>query len=59
VWNRQRFRKNPETDTRVSRLNAATDWVRAPAPAPRIIDQATFAAVQARRAGRAGHARRP
>jgi site-specific DNA recombinase len=53
VWNRQRFRKNPDTDTRVSRLNAESAWVRVPAPQLRIVDAATFAAAQRRRSERA------
>jgi site-specific DNA recombinase len=54
VWNRQRFRKNPDTDTRVSRPNSQSEWVRTPAPELRIVDAATFEAAQRRRAERGG-----
>jgi site-specific DNA recombinase len=57
VWNRQRFRKNPDTDTRVSRPNPLSEWVRTPAPGLRIVDAVTFEGVQRRRAERGGEHR--
>jgi site-specific DNA recombinase len=57
VWNRQRFRKNPDTDTRVSRPNPQSEWVRTPRPELRVVDAATFEAVQRRRAERGGEHR--
>jgi site-specific DNA recombinase len=57
VWNRQRFRKNPDTDTRVSRPNPQSEWVRTPAPELRIVDPAIFEAAQRRRAERGGEHR--
>jgi site-specific DNA recombinase len=57
VWNRQRFRKNPDTDTRVSRPNPESDWVRTKAPEMRIVDSETFQAAQCRRAERGGEQR--
>ena len=62
VWNRQRFRKNPATATRVSRANDSADWVRTPAPDLRVVDAKTFAAAQARRQERSAdqpHTGRP
>jgi site-specific DNA recombinase len=63
VWNRQRFIKNPDTGKRVSRPNPESEWVRSETPHLRIIDQATWSKVQARRADRGGkhryHATRP
>ncbi len=55
IWNRQRFLKNPETNTRVSRLNPQSEWVTADAPELRIVDRALWKAVQARREARAGN----
>jgi site-specific DNA recombinase len=57
VWNRQRFRKNPDTDTRVSRPNLPSEWVRTPRPELRILDATTFEAAQRRRAERGGEHR--
>lgn len=53
VWNRQRFVKDPDTGKRVSRPNAASEWLTAPAEQLRIIDAETWAQVQDRRADRA------
>ncbi len=52
VWNRQRFIKDPATGKRVSRPNPESEWIIAAAPQLAIIDSATFAAVEARRAER-------
>ena len=63
VYNRQTFRKDPETRRRVSRANAEGDRVEHLVPELRIIDDATWTAVQARLdlyAGKPSHqARRP
>ena len=42
VWNRQRFIKDPNTGTRVSRLNPETEWKYHDASTLRIIDQDVF-----------------
>ncbi len=55
VFNRQRFDKDPESRKRVSRLNEAGQWVTGEAEALRIVDAATWAAVQARIEGAAYH----
>jgi site-specific DNA recombinase len=54
VWNRQSFIKDPETGRRVSRPNPNTEWMKVDAPELRIIDDATWEAVQQRRADRGG-----
>lgn len=63
VWNRQRFIKDPASGKRVSRLNPESEWIIAAAPQLVIVDPASFAAVQARRAERGiphpSHVRRP
>lgn len=47
VWNRQRWSKDPDTGTRVSRLNPTSEWLVVEVPHLRIIDDATWAKVQA------------
>jgi len=63
VYNRQRFLKDPSTGKRVARENPESEWHRQEVPELRIIDEETWAAVQARRAERGGphlyHQRRP
>ena len=63
VWNRQSFIKNPENGRRVSRPNPRSDWMEGKASELRIIDDATWNAVQHRRGKRCGatrhHASRP
>jgi len=63
VWNRQSFIKNPENGRRASRPNPPSDWMESKTPELRIIDDATWNAVQHRRAKRGGatrhHASRP
>ncbi|MEF2074403.1 recombinase family protein, partial [Consotaella aegiceratis] len=46
AWNRQRFIKNPETGTRVSRINPESEWIRAEVPHLRIVDDALWQAVR-------------
>lgn len=63
VYNRQTFRKDPETRKRVARSNAADDRVTTEVPALRIIDEDLWQRVQDRLAAYAGKpahvARRP
>lgn len=63
VFNRRRFRKHPDTGRRSSVLNPPEAWVREPAPALRIVDDALWGQVQALKLGKyakpGGHARRP
>ena len=63
VWNRQRFIKDPSTGKRVSRPNPESEWVRAPAPELRIVEQDLFDAAHGRKAETAiihpAHQRRP
>ncbi|MFT4182747.1 MAG: recombinase family protein [Rhizobium sp.] len=49
AWNRQRFIKNPETGTRVSRVNPESEWIRTEVPHLRIVDDALWQAVRERR----------
>jgi site-specific DNA recombinase len=49
IWNRQRFRKHPDTRTRQARVNDPADWVEAKAEHLRIIDAATFKRAQVRK----------
>jgi len=42
VWNRQTWRKDPETGKRRSRMNPEKDWRRKDAPALRLVDQALW-----------------
>ena len=51
VWNRQRFIKNPETGTRVSRVNPESAWIRTEVPHLRIVDDALWQAVRERQRG--------
>ena len=60
VYNRQHFRKDPETGKRVSRPNPETEWLRTDVPHLRIIDDTTWERVQAiksRYASQAGNKR--
>jgi len=57
IWNRQRFIRNPDTATRVSRPNENEDRIVTDVPELRIVDDATFNAAQARRAQRGGERR--
>ncbi len=50
VFNRQTFRKDPDTGRRVTRANPAEAWVVADRPDLRIIDDAIWAACQAKMA---------
>ena len=63
VYNRQRFVKDPATGKRVARENPEGDWLRQDVPELRLIDEETWAKVQARRSARGGpqlhHRRRP
>lgn len=54
TWNRQRFTKNPDTGTRVSRLNPMASWVEQAAPDLRIVDPETFARAQSEKKRRGG-----
>lgn len=51
AWNRQRFIKNPETGTRISRVNPESEWIRAEVPHLRIVDDALWQAVRERQRG--------
>lgn len=51
AWNRQRFIKNPETGTRVSRVNPESEWIRSEVPHLRIVDDALWQAVRERQRG--------
>ncbi len=53
VYGRVRMKKNPETRKRVSRVTDATEQVEEAAEHLRIVDRATWAAVQAQRDARA------
>jgi hypothetical protein len=48
VWNRLRYRKDPDTGKRRSRLNPETDWIVREVPELRIIPQELWEAVKAR-----------
>jgi hypothetical protein len=50
VWNRLRYRKDPDTGKRVSRPNPESEWVIQEVPELRIIDQNLWDAVKARQA---------
>lgn len=54
VYGRVKMKKNPATRKRVSRLTDAADRVEEAAPHLRIVDAASWAAVQARQAANAG-----
>ncbi|NIJ59658.1 hypothetical protein FHS82_003516 [Pseudochelatococcus lubricantis] len=51
AWNRQRFIKNPETGTRISRVNPESEWIRTEVPHLRIVDDALWQAVRERQRG--------
>lgn len=53
VWNRVRMIRDPDTGRRVSRVNPREDWQWQAAPELRIVDDALFAAVRARKESRA------
>jgi len=63
VWNRQRFRKHPDTGRRHSLANPPDQWIRTPMPDLRLVDDEIWSRVQARKAGLAAlpraYARRP
>ncbi|MEH3117151.1 MAG: recombinase family protein [Methylorubrum populi] len=48
AWNQQRFIKNPETGTRVSRVSSESVWIRTEVPHLRIVDDALWQAVRER-----------
>jgi DNA invertase Pin-like site-specific DNA recombinase len=48
VWNRQRFIKNPETGTRISRVNPESAWIRTEVPHLRIVEDAMWLAARER-----------
>ena len=48
VWNRQRYRKNPETGRRVSVVNPPDEWHRKAMPDLRIVTDDVWSAVQSR-----------
>ena len=48
VWNKRHYLRDPNTDNRVSRPNPESEWIRTQVPELRIIDDETWAAVQAR-----------
>lgn len=52
VWNKVRMVKDPDTGRRVSRPNPPAEWQTAEAPHLRIVSDALWAAVEARRAGK-------
>jgi hypothetical protein len=49
AWNRLHFVKNPETGTRISRINPENEWIRTAVPHLRIVDDALWQAVRERR----------
>ncbi|MGQ2952348.1 recombinase family protein [Agrobacterium sp.] len=48
VWNKQNYRKNPETERRTARLNDKSDWVVTEVPSMRIISDELWARVKER-----------
>jgi site-specific DNA recombinase len=48
VWNRLKYRKDPSTGRRVSRLNAESEWHITDVPALRIVDDAAWSATRDR-----------
>lgn len=46
LWNRQAYRKNPETGTRVPRYNPKTEWITTAAPDLRIVSDELWKQVQ-------------
>ncbi|CUH36607.1 hypothetical protein JSE7799_01221 [Jannaschia seosinensis] len=51
VWNRLRYRENPDTDQRVSRRRPAAEIIRVDVPDLRIVDAELWQLVKARQAG--------
>ena len=49
VFNRRRYRRHPDTGRRSSVLNPPEEWLREPVPDLRIVDDATWNAVQDRK----------
>lgn len=54
IWNRQAFRKHPDSQRRIGRVNDRADWIETPVEQLRIVDARTFALAQARKAARGG-----
>lgn len=52
IWGKVKMYRDPDTRRRVSRGQPAQQWIRVDRPELAIIDQATFEAAQARRAGK-------
>ena len=50
VWNRLRYVKDPDTGKRVSRSNPPAEWVTAPVPDLRVVDDELWEEVKARQA---------
>ncbi|WP_312406277.1 recombinase family protein [Rhizobium sp.] len=48
IWNKQNYRKNPETERRTARLNDKSDWVVTKVPAMRIVSDELWARVKER-----------
>ncbi|AOF89807.1 hypothetical protein BSY16_3593 [Sinorhizobium sp. RAC02] len=48
VWNKQNYRKNPETERRTARLNDKSEWVVTEVPSLRIISDELWARVKER-----------
>lgn len=48
VWNRSRYEKHPETGRKVRRERPREEWIESAHPELAIVDEATWAAVQAR-----------
>ncbi|WP_329959107.1 recombinase family protein [Shinella sumterensis] len=46
VWNKQNYRKNPETERRTARLNDKSDWVVTEVPSMRIVSDELWACVK-------------
>ncbi len=65
TWNRQSFRKDPNTGRRVSRLNPESDWISKDVPELRIVPQELWDAAKARqkalskKRGHLGERKRP
>lgn len=51
AWNRHRFIKNPETGTRISRVNPESEWIRTEVTHLRIVDDALWQTVRERQRG--------
>ncbi|MGY5811704.1 recombinase family protein [Rhizobium sp. LEGMi198b] len=48
IWNKQNYRKNPETERRTARLNDRSDWVVTEVPHMRIVSDELWARVKER-----------